>query len=298
MTRAPEPAWGLLDPGTDDLLGLTATSVTWVRAGGARVDVTPEHEWRCAAVGGGALALAGEGWLTWRGDGEPLRVECGPAYRVAVRGATVAVVSDDGEVTVWPQVSDSTEPARGRVAFAPDGLALDGERGRLAVFGSSQTDEARLALFDIGDSSLAPITPQPAWPDCPHGVAFPLAGGAIGLGTDRGVVVAGIDGGVTASLDLQGLERLAGSGDLLVWVRSGAAVGPSVGVGHVAGSTVTVSSEHPLPGDDPFPELGVTSEGVVVIAGEGPSRLATYRTSPEGWAGPTYVDLLGPQGTT
>ena len=226
MTRSAASARGLVDTDTGAVVATTTTSVWWFRSGGARVEVTPDHEWACVGAGGGAVVMAGEGRLTWYGPeaGTTVGVATDLAHRVAVRGSRVAAVTRDGAVLLWPSLDLPADPLRARLDFEPDGLALDAEHDRLMVWGwpanGNGSGGAILELFEGSAEQLTAVAPLTPWLAPAGGVAFPLAAGDLALATVDAVVVMSASGAVRARLPASGIEGVAGADSLLVWVRS------------------------------------------------------------------------------
>jgi hypothetical protein len=292
MTRTPPRAHGLIDPDTGNLLAMTLWQVTWVLGDGPRVDATPDHSWEVAAAGGGAIALAGEGWLTWRGSAEPVQLEAVGVYRLAVAGQLVAAVTADGEVLVWPDAEVPAETLHGRVNFEPEGASWDPGSRRLVVWGWLADGATELAMFAISADGLDAVRPDTPWPAPAGGIAFPLRAGSLGVATTDTLAVVGADGQPRSRRDLPGIERLAGFGSTIAWVRVADSDGrPVVGTAQLSGDHIGPFMEFPMPDEDPFPHLAVVPGGPVLVVGTGPDQLTRYRLNADGWAEPTRYNL-------
>jgi hypothetical protein len=285
MTTVPVRARGILDPGSGALLALTWSAVTWIGSDGRRVDLTPEHAFDAAAAAGGAVVLAGEDRLTWW-DGANARTLAAPGlYRVAAAGRALAGATVDGEVLVWRDVDSPAE--HWHAALEPNEVALDVVRSRVAVWGA-RGRVAALATAEVRAGGIVADRPDPPWPEATGGVAFPLSGGALAVGSADGVDVLAPDGKPLRRLPLPGVEQLAvsASGATLAWIRTAEADSPTV----AGGAGVP---ERPLPGDKSgLVHLAVTdAPAVVVIEGAAPDRLHLHRLTREGWAEPAVIDL-------
>ena len=292
MTRTPSRAHGIIDPDTGNLLAMTSRSVTWVLHDGTRLDVTPGHSWEVAAAGGGGIALAGEGWLTWRGSAEAVRVESGEVYRVAVAGQLVATATADGELLVWPDIEVTADTLNGRVAFEPEGAGWDPGTRRLVVWGWLADGAAEIAMFAISADGLVAVRPDTPWPVPAGGIAFPLRAGSLGVATTGTLTIVGPDGQPGDGYELPGVEVLAGSGSTVAWIRvPDADERPVVGAAQLVGDDIRPFVELPMPGKDPFPHLAVTPGGPVLVAGTGTHQLTLHRLNADGWAEPTRYSL-------
>jgi hypothetical protein len=292
MTRTPSRAHGIIDPDTGNLLAITSRSVTWVLHDGTRLDATPDHSWEVAAAGGGGIALAGEGWLTWRGSAEPVQVEATGAYRVAVAGQLVAAVTVDGELLVWPDIGATADTLNGRVTFEPEGAAWDPGTRRLVVWGWLTDGAAEIAMFAISADGLVAVRPDIPWPAPAGGMAFPLRAGSLAVATTGMLTIVGPDGQPRGGYALPGVELLAGSGGTVAWIRVPDAEGrPVVGAAQLVGDDIRPLVELPMPGKDPFPHLAVAPGGTVLVVGTGTYQLTLHRLNADGWAEPTRYSL-------
>ena len=213
-------------------------------------------------------------------------------YRVAVAGQLVAAVTADGEVLVWPDVEVTTEILHGRVAFEPEGATWDLGTRRLVVWGWLPDGIAEIAMFTISADGLVAVRPDTPWPAPVGGIAFPLRAGSLGVATTGMLTVVGPDGRARDTRELPGIERLAGSGDTVAWIRvADADERPVVGTAQLTGGDIRRLVEFPMPGKDPFPHLAVAPGGPVLVVGTGPHRLTLHRLNAAGWAEPTRYDL-------
>jgi hypothetical protein len=292
VTRTPTRARGIVDPQTGSLLAMSATRVRWFRGAGYD-DITPEHEWGCAAAGAEAVLLAGEGWISWfRGD-EQVRAECPYLSRVAVAGELAAGVTDDGTLTVWLDVASGAPAATVEVGFEPDGVAADAGDRRVVVWGWLPDGTAAMKVFAASAGSCVAL-PAPRPPLSPSGgVAYPLAAGGLAVASAYDVKLTHRDGAVWAALDLPGIERLAGSGDRLAYVRVARPhEGPVVGIARVVPGGLEGVQEQVMPAsDDPFPHLTASPDGARLVLGDGPGALLDYRLTEVGWSDPTRYDV-------
>ena len=294
MTRRAASARGLVDPDTGAVVATTATSVWWFRSDGSPVEVTPDHEWACVGAGGGAVVMAGEGRLTWygAGAGTPVRVATDLAYRVAVRGSRVAAVTRDGVVLLWRSLDQPASPLRARVDFEPDGVAIDVEHDRLAVWGWPDSGSPRLELFQGASEELTPVAPSEPWPAPAAGVAFPVAAGDLALAAEDAVVVVSAAGAVRTRLTVAGIEGISGAGSLLTWVRSDLPRSRRVvGTALLVGGALQPISEWPMPGDDALAELSTAHGVAVVLARTGRHEVSQFRLGADGWSEPATYNL-------
>jgi hypothetical protein len=280
-------ARGVVDPDTGAILALSGWSV--IRLTDGRLDeLTPDHEWPVVAAGGGAVAMAGGGFLTWTDGRNTRRLSADGLHRVAVHGATVAGATEDGAITVWSELDGSNppEPVRTSFAGAPDGVALAPGLDRLAVWGWLESGHAELAVFTLHPPTLVRLRDR-HWPEPAAGVAFPVAGQAIAIATTGQLVVLDPDGNALAEHPAPGVERVAGRGTTLAWMRSTRRrVAPLVGVGQLTGRGLRDVVEQPFPGADRFPELAVVGNAAVLVAGVAADQLAVHRLGRDGWAPP------------
>jgi len=299
MTGTPRRARGLIDADTGELLAVTQQGISWLRADGSRVDVTPDHLWDCVAAGGGAVAVAGPEAVQWHGpDGSVLTAAAPaePTYRVAVAGRVVAGAGAAGRVTVWRSMD--AEPLSVGLDVEPDGIAVDAGQSRVSVWGWNAGGTAAMTVLEYGDRSLTVVEPSTPWPPPDSGVAVGLADGMIAVGGSDSVTVLSKGGERRGYTELPGLERVTGSRSGLAWIRSFGDDEIVVGVGrlldHAGGVAVRIVAEFPVPDTttDPFPEFAATFDGELVLAaGVGPHALAVHRLSETGWATPRLVDL-------
>lgn len=297
MSRTPRLARGIIDPVTGALLASGDRSVVWWAPDGTRLDVTPDHAWQDADAADGAIVLAGAGWLTWRGDGEPITVEAEEVSRVAVVGGMVAAASVDGEVLVWPDIEAAQVAERTRVPFEPEDLVCDAAGRRVIVAGWFDDDAAAMTVFDVRGDGLVEVVPSTPWPAPAAGVTRPLDDGMLGIATTEGVVLVALDGAVCTAVPVPGIERLTGRGSDVAWIRvSGERERPVIGTARVVGGDLVPGVELGMPGRDRFPHLAVTPAGLTVVAGAGPAALDVYRLTAEergraAWSTPARHDL-------
>ena len=289
----------MIDADTGDVLAVTQHGISWLRADGSRVDVTPGYLWDCVGAGGGAVAVAGPEAVQWHGSDGSVLTAVAPAettYRVAVAGPVVAGASAAGRVTVWRSMD--AEPLLIDLDVEPDGIAVDAAQSRMAVWGWDAGGTAAMTVLAYGDRSLTVVEPSSPWPPPDSGVAVGLVDGMIAVGGSDSVMVLSKGGERRGRTDLPGLERVTGSLSGLAWIRSMGDDEIVVGVGrlldHAGEVAVGVVAEFPVPDADidPFPEFAATFDGELVLtAGVGPHALAVHRLSETGWATPTLVDL-------
>jgi hypothetical protein len=267
-------------------------SVGWSAPDGSRLDVTPDHAWECADAGGGAIVIAGEGWLTWRGGRDAVRVEAPEVHRVAVAGGLVAGATASGHVLVWPDLEDSPAAQRAQVRFEPDDLVCDAAGGRLIVSGWLDDADAVMTVLDVRGDEPVEVVPWTPWPAQATGVTRALADGMLGVATSDAVLLVSPDGRVGSAMPVAGIERIVGSGSELAWVRiSGGRERPVIGTARIVGGEIVPGVELPMPGGDRFPHLAFSPEGFAVVVGTSPEALTVYRLTKDGWSEPIRHDL-------
>jgi len=294
MTITPARARGLVDSSTGDLVVITQQRIIWARRGAATVDVTPGFDWTCAAVGGGAVAVAGADAVTWKGPDGSAHHRAVPGSgvsRLAVAGRRVAGVTHEGLLIVWESLEADSETAD--LAVEPDEVAMD-VRGSLVAVSGWRDEQATLAVFEWRPEVLRPVVPAGGWPAPVTGVVLGLAGGVLGIGGTDALTLVSTGGDVLGRVELPGLERVVGSAEGVGWVRSSAADDVAlVGWGIVTGSgdrrAVDLVAEQPMPGSDPFPELAVSGGALVVAEGVDAHRLLVHRLTSRGWLDPEAV---------
>jgi hypothetical protein len=288
MTRSPTRARASIDATTGEVLAWTEQGVTKLTADGAAIDRTPTFDWECAAIGSGAVAVGGTGAIEWTAaDGAQATISLPDSrvYRLAVAGPFVAGATDDARLLIW-------RPADGIVTwselgFEPDGIGIGHDR--VGVWGWAEDGHAALAVFQTDATRVMPTGP---WPRPDVGATLGMADGMIAIGGTDALTLVSASGQVAGSIDLPGLERIAGCGAELAWVRAHDRL--VVGSGHLIGSRpeIQVTAEMPLPGDDPFPDLAVVPGAAVLLAeGAGPHRVVLHRLTGRVWANPVSYDL-------
>jgi hypothetical protein len=288
MTRTPTRARASIDTVTGELLALTEQGITRLTADGAAVDLTPIFDWECAAIGSGAVAVAGGGPIEWTAaDGAQARIALPDSriHRLAVAGPLVAGTTDDGRLLIWRPPAGTA--AWSDLGFEPDGIVIGSDR--VCVWGWAEDEHAALAVFRADG---APVMPTQPWPRPDVGAALGLADGVIAIGGTDALTLVSAAGQVVGSVDLPGLERIAGSGVELAWVRAQNRL--VVGTGHLVGlrPEIHVTAELPMPGDDPFPDLAVVpGVGVLLAEGAGTHRVVLHRLAGDAWADPVRYDL-------
>jgi len=297
MTITPARARGLVDASTGDLVVITQQRIIWARRGATVVDVTPGFDWTCAAVGGGAVAVAGADSVLWTGRDGSSQQGAAPGSglcRLAVAGRLVAGATREGLVTVWESLeADPLSMDIADIAVEPEEVGIDGRRRLVTVWGW-QDQRATLAAFDWRPEVLLPVLPAGGWPAPVTGVVLGLAGGVLGIGGTDALTLVSTGGDVLGRVDLPGLERVVGSAEGVGWVRSSNADDVVlVGWGIVTGSgdrrAVDLVAEQPMPGSDPFPELAVSGGALVVAEGVDAHRLLVHRLTSRGWLDPEAV---------
>lgn len=85
---------------------------------------------------------------------------------------------------------------------------------------------------------------------------------------------------------------VSASGTALGWIRTAEGErSPLVGSTLVDGDG-NVPFEGAVPGSDPFPQLAVTDEPIVIVVeGAAPCRLVLHRRAVSGWLGPVEIDV-------
>jgi len=292
MTNTPRAARGVVDADTGDVLVVTRNAITWVRAAGPAVNVTPEFVWTCVAAGGGSIAVAGPDSVEWHGPAGSVLTRSAPdeeIYRLAVSETNLAAVSRSGLLSSWRSLN--AQALTVELNFAPDGIALDTDGSRIAGWGWDGLGSSTMTVLDLAGRPLVAGTPAAGWPAADSGVAMGLAEGMIAVGGTDSLLVFSSDGRQRASLELAGLERLTGSAEGLGWIRSLGENEIVAGIGRLRNTgrqlTIDVITELPVPhlDTDPFPEFALADGGdLLLTAGLGPRRLAVCRMAESGWS--------------
>ena len=153
-------ARGVVDIDTGAILAVTDHAVGRLGPGGRWSDLTPDHVVEAVATGGGTIAMAGEGWLTWWAAGRSVRLEVDRLARIAVRGELVAGMTDAGAALLWPAVDRGVRVDL-RVDLHPEGVAVTPDR-RVVIWGLTPDGRARLVVLD--PDTGAEVEPPASWP--------------------------------------------------------------------------------------------------------------------------------------